>query len=275
MHTTKPNLIDLDIIADGYANDLLLGQSDWIIVTECLTPLISRWHDSLVCLTLTNPVHAPHFLLKAGNVTWPKLKQLTLSGLLDRPQNGPDELSARINHSCDGLLGGLVSALRTMPQMRKVRVSLRDAEPFYSGVTLGMDFGRSSHSSGHIAAIDFYNSDQSNEGPLKLCSDRLVPLSANAVAVVETTAISRQPIELNETLVTELQEAVRRYRQLELAVFNCSGKYHSWGCENEYPCTQWNAQTGMWDPAFWNDLDLLVFQMGKYWEWKTNVEDYR
>lgn len=31
----------------------------------------------------------------------------------------------------------------------------------------------------------------------------------------------------------------------------------------------------MWDPAFWNDLDLLIFQMGKYWEWKTNVEDYR
>lgn len=271
MHATKPDLTNLDIVADGYPNNRLLGRSNWITVTKSPTPLISRWSDSLVCLTLNHPVDVPDFLLNAGKVTWPNLNAMNLSGLLDEPHTELSQSMAHMSKGSADLFRGLVAAFPSMPKMTTIRICLGPAKALQSGFTLSMDFGTWLRDWDNVTKPDFCSADLLNHGPLQPCSDSPVPVSASAVALVQEIATHEEIFELPGHLVSELQDTVRRYRQLKLAVFNCQKDY-GWvpAWENLNPCTQWNSETGTWDPAFYNGMDLLIFQMGKYWEWKVS-----
>lgn len=220
-----------------------------------------------MCLTLVHPVDVPPFLLNAGNVTWPKLKEMKLSGLLDEPHIGSNQAQTIVNQGCADLLTGLVAALPSMPELTTIRVCLRPAKPHRWGFTLSMDFGTWLRSWDDIPKPDS-PTYLPNEGPLKPCSNSLLPVSASAVAIVEANMFHEQPIDVPGSVVTELQDTVRRYRQLELAVFQC-GLDHKYGARrwmDDFPCTQWNPQTRSWDPVFSNDMDVLIYEMGKYWE---------
>lgn len=181
---------------------------------------------------------------------------------------------AHLNEGCGDLFEGLVAALPSMPNMTTIRVCLRPARDYRLGFTLSMDFGTSLLAWDNITKPDFYSDALPNQGPLRPCSHSPVPVSASAVAIVQDIDMHEEPINLPGDLLSELENTVRTYRQLELEVFNCRVTYDGWAppWENDIPCTKWNPETRTWNPAFQNDMDLLIFQMGKYWEWKVGVD---
>lgn len=202
---------------------------------------------------------------------------MNLSGLLDEPQIEPSQIMASINEGCGDLFEGLVAALPSMSKLTTIRVCLRPPRAWDLGFTLSMDFGTWLSSWDCIRQPDFCSVALPNQGPLDPCSDSPGPVSASAVALLQDTPNLDQFV-LPGDLLSELQDTVRRYRQLELAIFNCrvcpmgvSDWESAW--TDAIPCKQWNPQTRTWDPAFWNDMDMLIFQMGKYWEWKA-IKDY-
>lgn len=199
---------------------------------------------------------------------------MNLTGLLDEPQTEPSQTMTHLNEGCRDLFEGLVAALPSMRNMTMIRVCLRPAGASHFGLTLRMDFGTSLRAWENITKPNFCSAALPNQGPLRPCSHSPVPVSASAVAIVQDIAMHVELIDLPGDLLSELEYTVRTYRQRELEVFNCRVTHGGWvpPWEDDIPCTKWNPETRTWNPAFQNDMDLLIFQMGKYWEWKVGVD---
>ncbi|KAK2603230.1 hypothetical protein N8I77_009701 [Diaporthe amygdali] len=205
LHTTKPGLTELEIIASGWFAypERLMGRRNWITVSKCLSPLVSRWSDNLVSLTLDRSIDVPQFLLVASNAMWPNIKELNLSGPLDYSEDDADRTKADI-------LEGLIASLSSMPRMETIRILLEGPYPKLEvrcslKIDLGIrwiskeDFGVPRWRRGAVV-------DAMDTTP---CVDSLLPVSTSRIA-------QAVDINLQGHLVTELQDTVWLHRSLDL-----------------------------------------------------------
>ncbi|KAJ0115049.1 hypothetical protein J7T55_001457 [Diaporthe amygdali] len=253
LHTTKPGLTELEIIASGWFAypERLMGRRNWITVSKCLSPLVSRWSDNLVSLTLDRSIDVPQFLLVASNAMWPNIKELNLSGPLDYSEDDADRTKADI-------LEGLIASLSSMPRMETIRILLEGPYPKLEmrcslKIDLGIrwiskeDFGVPRWRRG--AVIDAMDTTP--------CADSLLPVSTSRIA----QAVG---INLQGHLVTELQDTVWLHRSLDLEVFCCHGACRALNDSNT-PCTRWNRRTYTWDKVL-NNMDEFIYEMGLYFD---------
>lgn len=69
-------------------------------------------------------------------------------------------------------------------------------------------------------------------------------------------------------LVTNFQNTVWQYRHQKVAVCCCRDDEVRPGTKvfPLLPCTQWNKETDCWDFAFLNNMNVLIWQMGNFFE---------
>lgn len=261
MHITKPSLTELGLSQNfslfAYLRDRI-GHANRIIITEALTSRVSLWSNSLVCLKLNCVMDITQFLLTASNSVWPQLARLDLMGFLDQYNDGSDGAVDRRERACSDMLEGLVVALPSMPRLMGADIRFWQTRGYNWSFFFRMDLTPRTKTEWQDMTI-----------PHQLCSKGPV-LPCGSLPSCICGVVQAHRITLPGQLVTELQNTVRQHRRLELPVFCCK---EDLGKEDpvlgyvrtETYCKVWNRETGSWDPALMNDMDMFIYDMGQYW----------
>lgn len=250
----KPGLAQLDLRAPctNYWSPKAL-QSTLLPIMERLSASPSPWSDRLESLEIHHNIAVPDFLRAASKVTWPKLKMIKLSGAVDvrHEDSGDsvdrDDANAVAGTTCQSVLEALTTALPSMPKADRVHImmimnTLRPTTAFEVSVSLGN------------------TSRAEKRGKILRCGDKFVPSSDSGVVKLEGICIPG-------VLAGQMQDTLRQHRRLELEVFACGKVVHEYQENSTHtPCVQWNQQTQSWDKVFPNDMDILIYEMGRYWE---------
>lgn len=261
-------MTELDFIAtngqDGI--DILFGRGHWTTVSKCLTPLVSRWSETLVSLTLVCSIDMPYFLLVGSNATWPNIKELNLSGPLEYFADDAGRTKADKDNACSDLFEGLIASLQSMPKIETIRIVLQPLWPNYtSGFSLSIDLGTRVSPKEDFGLPQWPSGALPNAGAITPCADSFLPIPTSGIA----QAVG---IELPGHLVTELQDAVWLHRRLDLEVFCCHDA--SWiFVDQNTCCTRWNRRTCTWDKAFNNNMDEFIFEMGLYFNGTRELDE--
>lgn len=246
----KPRLVHLDLRAvKGPEGWTQLGTT-LLPIMECLNASPSPWTDRLVSLKIHHNIIVKDFLLEASKTVWPRLKDIELVGVVDvnyfegLPVSTAERAAA--DKICSSITEALAMAVPSMPKATafRVKMSFKGADSTAFNISM------------HLGNV------KPTAKPAKMlhCGSKFVSNSNNGVAKVVGMYIPG-------SLSTKLQEAVRHHRRQELEVFYCSEEYvFRTSREPHRPCSQWNQGTESWDPVFANDMDILIYRMGQYYE---------
>ncbi|KAI7776979.1 hypothetical protein LA080_004274 [Diaporthe eres] len=222
----------------GWSRELVEHGSR-ITITEALTPHLSLWSNSLVCLKLNSVMDISQFLLTASNSVWPRLRRLDLTKFLDQYDGSSERAVDDGEQASSDLLQGLIAALPSMRNLTRVGVRLRDPRgPWPDWAPTSLHW---SHPS---------------KDPILPCGS--FPTSLSGIIKANHATLAAH-------LVKALQDAVWQQRRLNLAVFCCQNHPEMGFCEPGPSCTQRNKETGSWDPEFKNDMNVLIYDIGQYW----------
>lgn len=217
---------------------------------DCVAALSPSWTNNLVLLDVGQVDHLPSFLLEAGRSAWPNLKVMRLLGVVDTQNKSEDEIKATARGTCTALVRGLITMLRSMPNITTVIIRMPSSVNSLGSIRLGMRLG-------NLARIgDRYGAEDDHYW-VKSCSYRFVPSYDNGVVLAAGTDFPGH-------LATELQHTVRRYQLKDLGVFFDSEESSTWG--REHFRWQWNAEEQCWDLAFKEEADEFTYQMGRYFD---------
>ncbi|KAK7710819.1 hypothetical protein SLS64_005724 [Diaporthe eres] len=216
---------------------------------RCLNASPSTWTDRLVSLKIHHTIIVPDFLQEASEIIWPNLKTIKLTGVMDVRGDGtfPDSAvqHAVADKTCSSIIKSLAMVVPSMPKATTFRIRMIFNVEFREAFQLSMHLG------------NFARTDKAVK--MLPCSDKFVPNANNGVA----KAVG---IYLSGLDATKLQDAVLCHRRQELEVFSCTQDWYTiW---SDRHCGQWNRRTESWDPAFMNDMDIFIYEMGQYWEWE-------
>lgn len=250
-HATKPGLRKLIIVSNRswpvYSRH---DRSDRIVIAKAVTPQLSLWRDSLVCLRLHCVIDVPQFLLTASESPWPNLDRMDMVGIID------DGVADGDVQACNDLLRGIIAALPSMRSLTRIGTWFNHPLGGLWVFSLCMDLG------GRRGTERRVWHPRVCEPPVKRAVISCCPVSGgNAI-------LTSRGIKLPGDLVAELQSTVWEQRQVELSAFRCTedGPSLMGTFAPTDPCTQWNKRSGSWDPAFMNDMDIFIYDMGQYWE---------
>ncbi|KAG8161183.1 hypothetical protein KVR01_009447 [Diaporthe batatas] len=223
------------------------SRQDQVLLATKVYPQLSLWHNTLVSLSIHCHIDPPQFLWMASRSAWPNLAKLDLIGLLDAGDIISTRQGAPVARADIHLLRGLIACLPKMPELTTLNMLFSQV----SNRRLRMQIGARTDTEKFICKPYQFKRPNGNQRPLTPCS----PLAADG-AMLKT-----HQIDLPGALVTEIQDAVRQARGLDLAVFRCSDDL-VW---IDYPpaCTKWNRNSTSWEPVFFNEMDVLIYRMGE------------
>lgn len=224
---------------------------------ECLTASPSPWSDRLEVLKVQHNIAVPDFVRAASQVMWPSLKTINLLGAVDGTRANDDfrvevdDMRIVAGTTGRSTFEALTAALPSMPKVARVQItvimnSTRRTSP--EAFEIGMQLGSTPRAE-----------KGEKDGKILHCGDKFVPGPDRGVVKVEGICIPGD-------LAGQMQDTLRNHRRLELEVFACAEEcydYHTWPLK---PCVQWNRWTDSWDLAVHNGLDVLIYEMGRYWE---------
>lgn len=258
-NATKPSLAKLIIAHRDFQPGELIEHGSLITITEALTPHLSLWSNSLVCLKLNSVMDIAQFLLTASNSVWPRLRRLDLTGFLDQYDGSSERAVDDGEQASSDLLQGLIAALPSMRNLTRVGVRLRDPRGpvrWRRRILLGMDLTPRVITQWPDWAPTSVRWSHPSKDPILPCGS--FPTSLSGIIKAHHATMAGH-------LVKELQDAVWQQRRLNLAVFCCQDHPEMGFCEPGPSCTQWNKETDSWDPAFKNDMNVLIYDIGQYW----------
>jgi hypothetical protein len=245
-------------------------RNDEITIARSLTPKVSRWSQTLVSLKIDCIIDIPEFLLAASNAMWPNLETMDVVAILDKDEGeetlGSGGLDLEREYRVAGeLLQGLTAALPGMRSLTKFDVRFRDPTNGRWACCLCMDLAAKINTKRLVW--------QPTPSTMESCDTRrerhraVVPCGSSQMTEGGGTLVTRDVV-LPGQLVTAFQDTVWECRRQEVAVCCCRDDEVRPG-KKVYPvlpCTRWNKETGCWDFAFLNDLDVLIWQMGNFFE---------
>lgn len=246
----KPGITHLNLKADtgGWTSDPF----PLLPIMQRLNASPSPWSNRLVSLEIDYNIVVQDFLRDASETTWPNLKKLKLKGVEDLTLMDPvfdmdeDDTNALVDETSISVIRALITALPCIPKAKDVHVKILCRTNW--------------HNKGFKVKIHLGNFTRAEKaGKMLHCGDKFVPDSTNGVAKMEG-------IELPGDVAAEMQDVVRSYARQELEVFACTEVGYCYTREPHRPCMQWNRQAGRWNPVFKNDMDILIYEMGQYWE---------
>ncbi|KAG6356402.1 hypothetical protein INS49_015790 [Diaporthe citri] len=258
-HAIKPSLAKLSIFHRDIHSGRLVEHGNRITITEALTPQVSLWSNSLVCLKLNSVMDIAQFLLTASGSVWLRLHRLDLTGFLDQDDGSSERAVDDREQASSDLLRGLIAALPSMRNLTRIGVRLRDLRGpirWHPPCLLGMDLTPKANTEWPDWVPGSLRLAYPSKDPIVPCGS--LPTSVSGIIKAHHVALAGH-------LVKELQDTVWQQRRLDLAVFCCKEHPERGFFEPGPSCTQWNKETDSWDPAFKNDMDVLIYDMGQYW----------
>lgn len=255
-HAAKPSLAKLSIFHRRIESGRLVEHRTRITITEALTPQVALWSKNLVCLKLDSVIDIAQFLLTASDSVWPRLRRLDLTGFLDQYDDSPERALDDEEQAFSDVLHGLIAALPSMRNLTRVGVRIQGPTRGHWPLFLGMDLTPRINTERHNWAPSSTRRACPSKDPIIPCGSLTTALSG---------IIKAYRVNLQGHLVKELQDTLWQQRRLELAAFCCKEGPGMRSLEPGPCCTQWNKETDSWDPAFNNDMDVLIYDMGQYW----------
>lgn len=236
-----------------------VGHQNRVTITKALAPLVSLWSDTLVCLKIHSVMDITQFLMTASQSVWPHLQRLDLMGFLGERDGGLHRAVDNPEQASIDFLQGFISALPSMPTLARLVARFEYAKTWGAGTFLSVDLTPRKNIELHdwvpLSSHRVYR-----ENPSKY---PLVPCGSLPTFVGGT--IKSYHAIWPGHLVTELLDTVWQQRQLDLAVCCCREDPEMGFFEPKVCCTQWSKETNFWVPAFKNDMDILIYEMGQYW----------
>lgn len=256
-HVANRNLTKLSICLSDTLNPLpTQNRGNQIIMAQSLTPRLSLWRNTLVCLKLDCYIDPPQFLLTASTSLWPNLDRLEFVGTLDDDDNAADRTWYDEVRACNDLIQGITACLPNMPKL--TTLSIRFSEGGWAcNLCMDLDTTKSPEKL-VLQRTSKYSDHRPKKCPVRPCC----PLTT------ESGTIIIRDFTLPSHLMKELQDSVRLYRHVDLTVFRCT-EFESSIFEERGPhppCGRWSNETNSWETAFMNDMDEFIFHMGQYWQ---------
>ena len=214
----------------------------------------------MVCLKLDCLIDVPQFLLLASRSIWPKLDRMDLVGILDEDNSGYYRIRSKEIQAGSDLLRGFQAALPNMPKLTTLGTRFRDSERYFWAFSLCVDLSTRLDIERRVWQPEYVPSSTCTFNPIKHAVTPCCPLATESGIVVAHDGT------LPGHLVTELQNTVWQFRRLDLAVFCCRENEMGEFLDTPLPCSQWNKETKSWDPAFMNNMDVYIYDMGLHWE---------
>lgn len=197
--------------------------------------------------------------MTASQSVWPHLHRLDLMGFLGEYDGGLHRAVDNPEQASIDLLQGFISALPSMPTLARLVARFENANSWGAVTLLSVDLAPRKN----IELHDWVPPSPHRAYRANPSKYPLVPCGSLPTSVGGT--IKSYHAIWPGYLVTELLDTVWRQRQLDLAVCCCREDPEMGFFEPKVCCTQWSKETDSWVPAFKNDMDILIYEMGQYW----------